>query len=252
MTFPRQLLLNLDSCNEPSLNNFVVGKNAELVAHLEKIFHVILHAANNETHGNTFLSPAERFIYLWGESGCGRSHLLKAIQYPNKNLCRALDYQSSIKDFYYEKSVLLYIIDDCEKLRKGQQIAAFNLFNEMRNTKDACLVIAGNAAPNQLKLRPDLSTRLSWGLSYYVSSLSDEEKIAAIELSAINRGLILSPGVAPYLLNHFKRNMRTLMSLLDQLEIYSLEKQRSITIPLLRLMLMQNNETSSDAIDHLS
>jgi len=43
--------------------------------------------------------------------------------------------------------------------------------------------------------------------------------------------------VLPYLLSHFRRDMRSLSTMLDSLDLYSLETQRPITLPLLRELL---------------
>ena len=73
------------------------------------------------------------------------------------------------------------------------------------------------------------------GRSYL--SLKGEEKIDALSKSAQTRGLSLSPGVLPYLLTHFRRDMQSLSAMLDALDRYSLETQRPITMPLLRELL---------------
>jgi DnaA family protein len=99
------------------------------------------------------------------------------------------------------------------------------------------LVAATGKPPAQLTLREDLRTRLAWGLVYQVHGLSDDEKIDALSKSADARGLVLSPGVLPYLLTHFRRDMQSLSAILDALDRYSLETQRPITMPLLRELL---------------
>ena len=96
--------------------------------------------------------------------------------------------------------------------------------------------------PAQLGLREDLRTRLAWGLVYQLHSLSDDEKIDALTLSAHARGLSLSVGVIPYLLTHYRRDMQSLMTILDALDHYSLETKRPITLPLMR-ELLQLDET---------
>ena len=59
----KQLLLDIQPPARPSLENFVVGRNAEALHHL------LLAAAG---------SSEARFIYLWGPAGSGKSHLLQA------------------------------------------------------------------------------------------------------------------------------------------------------------------------------
>ncbi|HMM53277.1 MAG TPA: DnaA/Hda family protein, partial [Burkholderiaceae bacterium] len=61
-----QLPLDLHRVEPPSLDNFVVGRNGEVLAQLR-----LLHAG--ATQG------APTMIYLWGEAGCGKTHLLQAL-----------------------------------------------------------------------------------------------------------------------------------------------------------------------------
>jgi DnaA family protein len=52
----------------------------------------------------------------------------------------------------------------------------------------------------------------------------------------------LSPGVLPYLITHYRRDMRSLSAMLDALDQYSLETKRPITLPLLRSLLQLEGE----------
>jgi DnaA family protein len=70
-----------------------------------------------------------------------------------------------------------------------------------------------------------------------VHELTDEDKIDALERSAQARGITISPGVLPYLITHYRRDMSSLTEMLDQLDQYSLETKRPITLPLLREVL---------------
>ena len=132
-------------------------------------------------------------------------------------------------------------MDDCPRLSPDAQIAAFALFNQVREN-GALLVSAGDKPPAGLALREDLRTRLGWGLIYEVHGLTDDEKIAALTQAAQARGITLSPGVLPYLITHFRRDMRSLSAMLDALDQYSLETQRPITLPLLRSLLQLEGE----------
>ena len=138
--------------------------------------------------------------------------------------------------FDYDPAISLYLIDDCERLSAQAQIDAFNLFNSIRE-QGGVLVSTGDSAPAQLKVREDLRTRLGWGLIYRIHGLSDEEKMDALSQAAAARGMILSPGLLPYLITHFRRDMRSLSAMLEALDRYSLETKRPITLPLLRSLL---------------
>lgn len=220
----RQLLLDLDAEKPQSLETFVVGQNAEL-AQLLSLFY----ARTPSLYG-------ERFVYLWGQAGAGKTHLLHALAESGR--ARYIKANAKKDEFAYVPDISLYLLDDCEKLPARSQIAAFNLFNEAR-ANGAFLVAAGNHPPMILGVREDLRTRLGWGLIYQVHGLTDEDKINALERWAQTRGIAISTGVLPYLLTHHQRDMGTLARMLEELDQFSLETKRPITLPLLRDFLLQ-------------
>jgi len=222
----KQLLLDWGGGQSQTLPTFVVGHNEELIA----LLHLLL------ARGAATLS--ERFVYLWGESGVGKSHLLRALSHDAQ--ARYIPADTHPDAFLFAPEVTLYLLDDCDKLSAQSQIAAFNLFNQVRDG-GGILIAAGALPPMKLMMREDLRTRLGWGLIYQVHGLTDEEKIAALTHMAYERGLTLSPGVLPYLITHFQRDMRSLSTMLDTLDRYSLEMQRPITLPLLRSLLHLEN-----------
>lgn len=218
----RQLLLDLGAEKPQTLDSFVTGQNQELLQLLRQF----------AQHGQGL--PRERFVYLWGESGAGKTHLLRALaDTPDARYIATDDADDA---FAYEARITLYLIDDCDRLAPEPQISAFNLFNQVREN-GGLLVTAGSLPPARLALREDLRTRLGWGLIYQLHGLTDDEKIAALTQAAQARGLSLSPGVLPYLITHFRRDMQSLSAMLDALDQYSLETQRPITLPLLRSLL---------------
>jgi DnaA family protein len=214
MTAPRQLTLDLIRPLTPSLDNFVVGRNAEALATLRAVA----------------LGQGDGFVYLWGESGSGRSHLLTALAGARSASLSAAG--EAIPDFADPHG--LYLVDDVDARDAPSQQRVFVLMNEVRAHAGAALVTTGRAAPAQLALRDDVRTRLAWGLVYQVHALSDEEKARALEEHARSRGLALSPDVIAYLLNHMPRDMRTLVAILDALDGYALAAKRAITVPLVR------------------
>ena len=232
----RQLLLNLEAPKPPTLATFVTGRNAEVTCLLAAL--AAAHAAGE------VLDLGQRFIYLWGDTAAGKSHLLQALAAaPGSRLIAGApcDDASADATFAFDPAIGLYLIDDCDRLMPAAQIAAFALFNQVRDNGGA-LVASGSLPPAQLVLREDLRTRLGWGLIYHLHELTDDEKIAALTRSAGERALRLSPGVLPYLMTHFQRDMRSLSAMLDALDRYSLETQRPITLPLLRSLLQLEGE----------
>lgn len=228
----RQMLFDWGMLLPQTLETFVVGQHAELIQRCQRL-----------STGHAF-ATAERFVYLWGAAGAGKTHLLKAMAsaLPEATEARYLPADASPPDFLYDPAVRLYLLDDCDKLAPDAQIAAFNLFNDCRE-HGACLVTTGPQPPIGLVVREDLRTRLGWGLIYQVHGLSDAEKIDALTRTAQARGFSLAPDVLPYLITHFRRDMRSLTAMLDALDKYSLETKRPITLPLLRNLLQLDSET---------
>jgi DnaA family protein len=218
----RQLLLDWGMEQPQTLDTFVVGQNEELAQRLVAL------------QPSLATSLSERFLYLWGGHAAGKTHLLKALA--ALPLARYIAADAGAAAFHFDPAVRLYLVDDCDQLSPPAQIAMFNLFNEVRE-HGATLIAAGTLPPATLVVREDLRTRLGWGLIYQVHGLTDDEKIAALTKTAQARGFSLSPGVLPYLITHFHRDMRSLSAMLDALDKYSLETQRPITLPLLRQLL---------------
>ena len=223
----RQLTLDLGTPPPSTFDNFHIGANAELVARLRGLDAAL-----------TAGPIADRTFYVWGEPGNGRSHLLHALadEAPPGHV-RYLGPQSALAAFTFDPRVTIYAVDDCDSLSGAQQIALFNLFNEVRSYPACALVATGNAPPMGLAVREDLRTRLGWGLVFHLAPLSDEGKAAILKLAARERGIALADDVPAYLLTHFRRDMPSLMGLLDALDRFSLEQKRAVTLPLLRAML---------------
>jgi DnaA family protein len=218
----KQLALKLAPPPEPSLDNFHPGRNVELLAALRGL-----------ADGRS----AERFFYLWGESGCGRSHLLRAMASALAARKVATVYVGPGSPFPPADPALRALaVDDVDKLQPSAQAAFFNLYNSVRE-RQGIVLAAGSLPPAKLAMRPDLVTRLGWGLVYQVHALADEEKIAALKRHAAARAFDLPDGVAEYLLRHYRRDLPSLMGMLDALDQHSLEAKRPITLPLLRELL---------------
>jgi DnaA family protein len=192
----RQLALKISPRPQPTLDNFVPGANVELLARLK------------EFQENRF---KEDILYLWGDAGSGKSHLLRACAGAN-------------------------VVDDVEKLDEASQIALFNAINEARQSGGKVLA-AGNAPPPLLPLRDDLKSRLAWGLVYHVKPLTDDERATYLRAEAGRRGMRVPDEVIGYLLTHVRRDLPTLVAILDEVDRASLEKKHPITLPLVKTAL---------------
>src|SRR5258708_32015459 len=130
-----QIPLELSQPPEPSLDNFVAGTNAEALARVRSL---------------ALGSLREAIVYLWGEPGSGRTHLLRAAQ------------RATVAN-----AAALVVADDVERLDADAQQRLFVAINAARDGRGAVLV-AGNLPPARLELREDLRTRLAWGLVYHL------------------------------------------------------------------------------------
>jgi DnaA family protein len=193
-----QLILELAPPAPPTFENFAVGANGAAVA-------AVRAAATGQ---------GERIVYLWGEPGSGRSHLLAAA----------------------ERVGNVVAVDDVHQLDAVGQIQAFDAFNRARAAGSAFLA-AGDAPPARLAVREDLRTRLAAGLVFQLHPLGDDAKAQALRAQAASRGMALPDEVADYLLRHLPRSLGTQLAVLDALDRYSLAHKRALTLPLVRAAL---------------
>lgn len=208
----RQLILDIRPDARPEFANYLPGPNAEALHRLRE------HAAGQE---------AEPLIYLWGEAGTGKSHLLAAWAAPDLPHAAAP---------LPEPPVARLAVDDVDRLDPDNQVRLFSLINAAREGQGRILA-CGSRPPMQLGLRPDLATRLAQGLVFRLSPLSDVDKAAALEARAEARGLALPVEVVRYLLTHCRRDLPHLLALVDALDEHSLSRKRPVSLPLLREML---------------
>jgi DnaA family protein len=200
----KQLLLDIQPLAPATLDNFIAGDNAEALHSLK----MAIDGANEA-----------RFIYLWGPPGSGKSHLLQACN-----------------DLAHEHDLPLSAVDDVHTLDDEAQIELFNYFNQLR-ASGGILITSGIAAPTQMGLRDDLATRLAWGLVYQLHPLSDEEKAKALKTHAKERGMKLPDEVVDYCLRYLRRDLPTLMAVLNALDKWSLTEKKPVTVPMLKKLL---------------
>jgi DnaA-homolog protein len=227
----KQLALDFTHPPLPTLENFITGRNAELIQNIRRIV---------RSDGR------ERFIYLWGSAGSGRSHLLKgAVAAAQAAGLMAIYVACAENTVLPEHTGLSCVaLDDVERLDPAQQIAAFRLHNLLRERHGA-LFAAGDAPPVQLRLRSDLVTRFGGGLVYQVHALTDEEKGQALTEYAARRGFRLPPEVCQFVLTRGRRDMPSLIATLDALDRYSLETKRPVTVPMARELLAADGKSGA-------
>jgi dnaA regulatory inactivator hda len=216
-----QLIFDFAERGYPGFDKFLGTENAELV-------YVLQH-------------KHDPFIYVWGEEGAGKSHLLRAW------IAQALDAgkkavyidaaATPLTEAAFEAEYLA--IDQIEKLGNEEQALLFAVFNRFRNSGKGFLLLSSEHTPQQLVIREDLRTRMAYCLVYEVKPLTDQEKIDALVSMAAARQVTIDPEIFEYLLNHWRRDMDSLMQMLDTLDNYAVTMGKRITLPLLRQLLKQ-------------
>ena len=146
-----------------------------------------------------------------------------------------------------DRRLALVAIDDVGELGAEAQAALFALYNRWRTAAGTpgafALLLAGDRAPMGMALREDLRTRLGWDLVYRLEQLSDQDRAAALRERAQARGLRLGDEVLGWILTHCDRDMGRLTALVDALDRYSLARHRPITLPLLKDLLADAQQT---------
>ncbi len=210
------------------LNEFIWGENALLKFHLEHILE----------------NADDKFVYIWGQAGSGKSHLLQTIchQYDAKlsSIYLPLSLTESIPpsslDNLEEQDIVS--LDDIHLIKNHPEWeeAIFHLYNRIRDKKNTLLIISGQLPPTQLNLKlPDLISRLQWGMTWHLKEPSDEMKMQIIMQNAVKKGFYIPEAVAQYLLSHYARHLTTQMQILDILDQSSLKAQRrTISIPFIK------------------
>jgi len=232
----RQIPLALSAAEPASFDNYVAGGNAEALA--------ALRALAEPVPASTTAPATGRAVYLWGEPGVGKTHLLDALAAAAGGRAAPLGPSSDAEAFADALARLgadtaapqapVVIVDDCDRLDDARQQAVFHLFNRVRALPGAAFVATGTQPPLALALRDELRTRLGWGVVLRLVLLTDEDKADALRRAAQGRGIALPDELIRWLLTHRSRDIRWLLRLLDALDRYALERKRAITLPLLR------------------
>lgn len=214
----KQLVLDLALPEPEPFSDFAPGENAELLFQLHEW-------AGRATHA--------RFIYLWGEPGAGKSHLLAAAA--RRSGAQLIDLSRAPLPEDIASDTLL-AVDNVELLDRAGQERLFAHFNSLR-AGGGSLLASGPLPPMLLPILPDLATRLGWGLVYQLKPLSDPDKARALCAHARQLGFELGNDQADYLLRHAPRDIASLYRLLEQTNELALSRQKPVTLPLLREVL---------------
>ena len=213
----KQLVLDLALPAPEPFTDFVAGDNAELLFQLGEWCACASHA---------------RFVYLWGEPGSGKSHLLRAAAL--RAGAALYDAETGLPDEI--DSTQMLAIDNVHVLDRDAQEQLFGHYNALRDGGGS-LLASGLMPPMLLPVLPDLASRLSWGLTYQLKPLYDTDKAAALHQRARLLGFELSAEQADYLLRHAPRDLMSLYQILDIANDWALSRRKAVTLGLLREIL---------------
>ncbi|MBS4052914.1 MAG: DnaA regulatory inactivator Hda [Methylomonas sp.] len=227
-----QVPLQFEFQSNLSFASFFAGQNAEIVTSLRAM------AGDG----------AEQQLYIWGESGTGKSHLLQACcqqakaggkdpfflkfspaQLPSPKLLEGLE------------DMELVCFDDIQHIagHADWETALFGFYNSHRQNNHK-LLLAADCPPKYLPFElPDLKTRMSWGLTLKIQPLRDDQIIDALTFKAHFLGFDIPPKVGRFLLNHYVHDLPALWLLLEKIDRATLAAQRKLTIPFLKQILAE-------------
>lgn len=216
----RQVPLALSPDPLASFDSFLAGPNAAALEHLRS------------------LVPPAAPVYLWGPSGSGRSHLLRALALH----CQELGLRVGWFDgglpvpAAFDPAWALLVLDDVDRFDPPSQQSAFAMLVEAQ-THGVPWAAAGDRPPVDLPLRDDLRTRIGWGHVFALTPLDEAGTRAVLRREADRRGILLTDEVMNYLMTRHARDLGSLMGLLGRLDEFALSQSRLVTVPLLRQML---------------
>lgn len=229
---PEQLALHMRLDDSARLDNFFVTEaNQPVMAELE----------------GSFAEPGFHSVYLYGNPGSGRSHLLQAVAqeaefqsrravYLPLGECLSLPPVALLEGL---DDVELCLLDDVDAVATAPewQEALFHLFNRLRD-KQRCLICSARCAPRQLQFElADLQSRLAWGTVYRLHDLDDADKVSLFIQRAGVRGLTVSQDLGEFVVVRADRSVPALLDILDRLDQASLTHKRKLTIPFVKSVL---------------
>ena len=195
----------------------------------------------------------ERWLYLWGPAASGKTHLLNAacqaatplsvrcgLISPDPELVRGSESLRGLEQLD------LVCIDGVDNISGNAlwEAALFTLLNESLDGATRLLITA-RVPPAKLGVRlPDLASRLAWGLTLPLTTLSQNDLVEALCKRARAMGLAMPDAVARYLLRYARRDFASLIELTERLDSSALAAQRRLTIPFVRDFL--NNDGRTD------
>jgi DnaA family protein len=225
-----QIPVKFEFQSNQTFEGFFAGNNTEVITALQALTH----------------SGQEQQIFIWGEPGCGKSHLLQACCRQSQSLGKLPFYLAFPKNDLPTLAVLdgledmeLVCLDDLQNIAENRnwQQGLFNFYNCHRQNNHQ-LLLAADCPPKYLPFELlDLKTRMAWGLTLKIQSLRGDQLIAAFAHKANFLGIEIPEPVGVFLLNHYAQDLPALWLLLEKIDHATLAAQRKLTIPFLKKII---------------
>ena len=222
----------------------------------------VIGQSNRFAHAAAFAvaeTPAKAYnpLFIYGDSGLGKTHLLHAIGHYAKRLYPGIavryvnseeftndfinsirdDEGSSFKEIY--RNVDMLLIDDIQFLagKEHTQEEFFHTFNALHNHEKQ-IVITSDLPPKQLTGFADrMRSRFEWGLITDVQPPELETRIAILRKKADADGTQAPPEVLEYIASHISTNIRELEGALIRVTAFASLNKQDVDLPLAELVL---------------
>lgn len=204
-------------------------------------------------------APAKAYnpLFIYGESGLGKTHLLHAIGHYARSLYPGTrvryvsseeftnEFINSIRDGkgdsfrkrYREMDILL--VGDIQFLadKESTQEEFFHTFNTLHNANKQ-IVLSSDRPPKQLVTLEDrLRNRFEWGLITDVQPPELETRIAILRKKAVQEQLNAPPEVLEFIASRISRNIRELEGALIQVTAFASLNRQPVDLGLTEIVL---------------
>jgi chromosomal replication initiator protein len=204
-------------------------------------------------------APAKAYnpLFIYGDSGLGKTHLLHAIGHYAQTLYTGLkvryvsseeftnDFINMIRDGKQDgfrrryRDVDVLLVDDIQFLenKEGTQEEFFHTFNTLHNASKQ-IVISSDRAPKRLVTLEDrLRSRFEWGLLTDVQPPELETRIAILRKKAIQEGLNAPADVLEYIASRISTNIRELEGALIRVTAFASLNRQGVDMSLAEIVL---------------